>query len=214
MPKFRWLRSLGSTGTAVANILAVLTANWPLVVSALAGLAAGSIAWLRDIALNPVTFVAATTFLIVLWTIIGICVLIDRRRPRVVRSHLDYRYGLTFEGLSPIYLSATANIIRAGSMQLNITVRNYTGFLARGASRSSKNVPFTADDLREFYGKPDTKGLAEFWITYGPIDGPPERRLKMTIEFFIALSEDGAQLGYADNIVEDEDEPIALFPKA
>lgn len=87
MPKFAKLRQLGAVGNAVANALTFITANWGLVVSVIAAVAAGALDWLRAIVLNPVTEAAAGAFLFVLWTIIGITILVDRRRPRAVRAH-------------------------------------------------------------------------------------------------------------------------------
>jgi hypothetical protein len=69
MPKFHRLQALNTFGSAIANIVTILTANWPIAVSVAIGLVTAFVAGLRAVALNPVMYVGVGTFLAVLWTI-------------------------------------------------------------------------------------------------------------------------------------------------
>ena len=237
MPKFQRLRELGSFGNAIANIVTLLTANWPIAVSVAIGLVTAFTGRLRAVALNPVTYVSVGATLAVLWTIIGIFVLIDRRKPRVVRTAVDYRYGLIFEGFRPQYLPATADVPNAGSLQFSVNIRNFSfgpmrcqmedidirigsraspkfnkaefagGFLARGAGRTIQPGAFAPEELKEFYGT-NLEGTLDFSIVYGPPDGEPERRLRMTLKLYLEFAEDGSRMGYNDNIIAEYDEPV------
>jgi hypothetical protein len=159
-------------------------------------------------------------FLAALWTIVGMTVLYDRRRPRKVQTHLDYRYRLTFEGLIPLFNLTSAKVPNAGALGFAIRLRNFspgpldyylesvdirlgtrtipkyrlnaiTGYLARGALRQVSPGGFEREAIAEFYGRGATKGTVEFSVTYGPPDEPPVRRLKLSIEFTLALPEEG-----------------------
>src|ERR1700716_3157835 len=91
-PLVKFLRGFGSFGTALANAVAFLTANWVVVVSAIGAIIAG--AWSTALAFFQTPGVQIS---------IGVFVLVDRGKPRMVRSYQDYRYGLTFEGLIPSF---------------------------------------------------------------------------------------------------------------
>src|SRR5712672_2357048 len=100
-PILRWLRGLGPIGGTAADALAFLTNDWVLTVSTIIGLWASLTDWPVGLVQNPKIQTAALVFLFVLWTSIGITILIDRRRPRITKAVQDYLYGLTFEGLTP-----------------------------------------------------------------------------------------------------------------
>jgi hypothetical protein len=237
MPKFNWLRSFGPVGTFAANALVFLTMNWALALSVFVGLATAISAWMRSIALNPITYAAVGAFLAVLWTTVGICALVDRRKPQKVQVHHDYRYGLTFEGFPPIYYQPSAGIPVAGALTFQLQLRNFSpgpikyeietfditigtriatrpkkgelhGFMARGAARTSRLKAFEQKEVKEFYGQGDVIGKAEVSVAYGPPDGLPIRRWKIVLDLHITLSEDGESLGYADNIISEVDEEI------
>jgi hypothetical protein len=112
----------GSAGTAIANVLVFLTTNWGVVMSAVLGLVAAIYGGAYDVASNPRVQVGIGTFVAVLWTIIGILVLVDRRKPRLIRSYQDYRYGLTFEGMSPILDKDNEE----AALQFSLQLRNYS----------------------------------------------------------------------------------------
>jgi hypothetical protein len=239
MPKFNRLRGLGPLGTATANILTFITTNWGLAVSVIVAAGAASIDWLRDLALTPATYVGIGVFLAVLWTTIGITVLIDRRRPRIVQTHTDYRWGLTFEGFLTRYIGASDPSPEPGALHFGVLLRNYLpgpvryefehidirigtraiprilpgtlfGFMTRGAGRTSTIRGFVQGELKEFWNKTEaTIGSAEFWITYGPAEGPPVRRLKMRLETHMLILQDGNAFGWQDNIISEIDEPFS-----
>lgn len=201
MASFNRLRGLGPIGSAIANLLTFLTTNWQVVASAIAAIGAGAIGWLRALVLSPAAVAAAVLFLTVLWTIVGITVLLDRRRPRAIRPHVDYRYGLTFEGFIPRYILPSLSFPDAGSLHFAFMVRNFTqspmkyeiehvdirlgtraiprvpsgtikGFMARGAGRMSSIRGFTKDQLAEFYNNGNNPAKGSVEVLY--VYGPPD----------------------------------------
>lgn len=237
MPKFHRLRHAGPFGSFVANVLTLLTTNWQVVVSLIAAIAAGAIGWLRSLISNPATIAGITAFLAVLWSIIGVTVLFDRRRPREVRTHLDYRHGITFEGIMLAYAPENMPISNVSGLHFSLSVRNFGpgpvryefrdidirlgtralpklsngilhGYMARGAGRVSRIPGFSSQQIKEFLGSEAVKGTIEFAIIYGAPEGEPLRRLKMSIEIHLIISEDGKAFGHQENIISEIDEKI------
>jgi hypothetical protein len=154
-----------------------------------------------------------------------------------VRSAVDYRYGLIFEGIQRNYLPTTANVPNAGSLQFGINIRNFSlgpmrvraeeidirigsraspklnkgelagGILSRGAGRTITPAAFAPEQLKEFHGVTNVEGTADFSLVYGHPDSPPERRLRMTLALYLEFAEDGSRLAYSDNIIAEYDEP-------
>jgi hypothetical protein len=131
----RWLRGLGPVGGTAADALAFLTNNWVLTMSTIIALWAAFTEWAVAIVQNPKVQTAALVFLFVLWTSIGIAILIDRRKPRIIKTDQDYRYGLTFEGLLPALGAEFDKDDR--ELGFSITLRNY----------SSGPIKYTVDDF-------------------------------------------------------------------
>lgn len=231
MDKFKGLKGLGPIGRTIATIITVLTTNWGIVVSVGLGLVAAAINGFYRIASDPHVQVGIGTFVAALWTYIGFIVIVDRRKPRIMRPVQDYSYGLTFEGCNANYAPQSED-----ALQFGLLLRNYssgplryhiekfqvligdrttpigkpqraTNFMPRGGGRIYKAAPFKKDSLKEFFGK-KTMGRADFIIAYGHPEQPPVRRLKMTLELALEFKEDGSQLGFADCIIEESDEPI------
>ena len=105
-----------------ANIGAFLTTNWIMAMSAAFGLLTAIWKWLTDLVAIPSVELAIFVFLAVLWTSIGITVLSDRRKARLVRTEPEYKYSLTFEGIVPKY----NNTHPAAALQFGILFRNYS----------------------------------------------------------------------------------------
>lgn len=225
-----WLRSFGPIGTFISTVLAILTANWAVVVSAVGGIIAALWTSAFYFFQQSAVQIGIGVFLASLWTIIGVIVLTDRRKPRLVRSYQDYRYGLTFEGMFPLLEKDNEE----GALQFSLQLRNYSMgpiqyaiehfdvrigtralpkwegkdkrvYMPRGAGRTSGQVPFKKDDIKEFFGK-RVMGTAEFSIAYGHPEESPVRRLTMILELTIAFNENA--LGFNANILEEKDEPF------
>jgi len=234
---FIWLRGLGPIGTTVANVLVFLTTNWVLVMGALLSIWAALSDWTVGVLQNPRIQVAVFVFIAILWTYIGITVLVDRRKPRIVRSHQDYRYGLTFEGIFPNW---DPRGDAEAAFQFSLLLRNYsmgpikygiehfdvrigsralpewknegkTVYIPRGGAKMSSAVPFKNDDIKEFYGK-EVTGTAKFSIAYGHPEETPVRRLKMIIELTLVFNteKEPPTLGFNTNILEESDEPFSI----
>src|SRR5262249_43225590 len=158
---------LGPVGSFIANIVGLLTTNWVLTVSALIAVWASLTDYVVALVGNPKVQTAAEVFLAVLWTGIGIAYLVDRKRARIIKAEHDYRYGLTFEGLTPNYDPNRDD----ATLQFGIQFRNFssgpiryvvehfdvrigtrsaprlrkgqlTSFLPRGGARVSNLEPF------------------------------------------------------------------------
>jgi len=230
-PIIKFLRGLGSFGAFLANALVFLTTSWVLVMSALGSLWIGLSDWGVNFIHNPNVQAVVIVFLVVLWSAIGILVLIDRQRPRIVRSYQDYQYGLTYEGLVPIFEKDNED----GALQFVLQLRNYsmgpirysiehfdvrigsralpewrvegkTVYMPRGAARSSGAIPFRKDDIKEFYEK-RVNGTAKFSVSYGHPETQPVRRSKITLELIIVFNTN-MPLGFMPNILEEIDEPF------
>jgi hypothetical protein len=232
MPKFTWLRGLGPFGTFAANVLAFLTANWGVAVSAALAVYVAASSWATGIVNSPATHAAALTFLVLLWGYIGITFLIDRRGPRLVRVAPDYRFGLTFEGLipaidplsdegwfsvavqlrnfsqAPIQYTVTQFDVRIGTRALPKPEKILTAYLARGAGRTSSPSKFSKDEMREFFGK-RMKGTADMMVIYGHPEEKPVRRLRIRADLILHLpSADAGPTAWGTDIISEIDESI------
>jgi hypothetical protein len=175
---------------------------------------------------------------IVFGVYVGVRVLLALDRPFRTQPHLDYRYGLTFEGLAPIFIPLNVKVSNPGSLSFAIHLRNFspgpldyqvesvdirlgtrtipkykanstTGYMARGSARVVRPPFFDADTLKEFHGKGDTKGTIDFAITYGPPDEPAVRRLKLGLEIVVSFPESGiGDHGWSDAIISEDDETM------
>ena len=228
----KFLRSLGSLGSAAANAIAFLTANWVVVVTVAASIAAGLSDWAIGLVLRPGVQAALIVFIALLWTAIGITVLADRRKPREIKAAQDYRYGLTFEGLQPniqpdlpdLFLGFAVQFrnyssgpirytidhadIRIGTRSLPRYVRGTaTAYMARGGAKVSGFIPFKHQDVSEFFGR-SVDGSAEFGIVYGHPEHAPVRRLFIVMELTMHFPQEGFPLAFGANIIQETDSPI------
>jgi hypothetical protein len=164
-----------------------------------------------------------------LWTYIGISYIFRRNRPVSFRSYQDYNYGLTFEGVVPLYNPYSEDMLgfginfrnfSQGPLAYNVEYFDVTLdtrvlprfkpatsrlILARGAARQNRQGPFRASDLAHYKDRTVT-GEIDFAVSYGPPVGIPVRLLKMRIEITININSNG-NVGFGDNIVNESDEP-------
>jgi hypothetical protein len=227
----KWLRAYGAMGSAVAATIGLLAANWVIALSVIASFYVGLSTWGTEFVERPGVRVGVITFLVLLWAYVGITILVDRRRPRIVQSAQDYNYGLTLEAVAPLYdPNNPVNIL-----QIGIVLKNYSpgpiryvvehfdvrigsralpkyqagtlgSIMPRGGGRLSKGPPFSTADLKEFFGK-EVKGTLEVIIRYGHPDRDPVRRLSLSFDLIMMFNE-GGPLGFADNITAEKDEAI------
>jgi hypothetical protein len=228
------LRGFGPAGTFVANILAFLATNWVVTMTTIVSVWAGFSAWATDIVQKQGVQTTVIVFLASLWTYIGIVFLADRKKPREIKAAQDYRYGLTFEGMAPIYDSEISNDDDP-MLSVGLQLRNYSsgpirydietfdvrigtrslpkmkkgllyGFMPRGGGRFSTNVGFKKSEIQEFMGKRST-GTVEVSISYGHPEHAPSRRLIMLFDLTIEFRE--GKLGFSSNIIEERDVPFS-----
>ena len=175
---------------------------WAAVITAigseiLLGLAAGAQAFSNPKVLGFV-FLGALFF----WTYIGAVWLITRK-PSDMKL---LRYGLTFEGITPLLDLSNEN----GALAFSLMFRNYSsvpiiyvierldvqietrtlpsryiagmlkGVLSKGAVRIGTPVPFRYDHIKEFMGR-QVQGTIDFSVVYGDADRKPIRRLSMSL---------------------------------
>jgi hypothetical protein len=226
--EFAGLRKL-PFGSILANAVGLIFGNWALVVSA-AGALVAALSGAEHFLQRPAVGIGIGVFLALLWTIIGVLSLWDRNRPRLVRSHHDYRYGLTFEGIIPNFDPANDEAM----LQFGIQLRNFSAgpmrckveyfdvrigtralpqwdrgeppYLPRGAGRTANAVPFGKRDIKEFFGM-RAIGTATFAMIYGHPESDYERRLRIKLDINLVFKQDGAPpLGFAANIAEETDD--------
>lgn len=241
----KFLRGLGPFGSLVANVVSFLTTNWVVTMTTLLSLWASLSDWAVAFVDRPGVRTFAFVFIVGLWTWIGIAALIDRRRPKAVTTFPDYRYGLVFEGFTPLFVATNSKMPEPGGLQFSIQIRNFSpspikyvlesydvrigsrthekygetivsGYLARGSGRQARLSGFPSGTLTEFFGKETVKGTADFAICYGPPEGNPVRRLRVSLELHLIFPKDGVvdaskgiALGYGDGIKAEIDEAIA-----
>lgn len=198
--------------------------------STLIGLWASITDWAVAFTQNPKIQTFAEVFLVILWTVVGLTFLIDRRKPRVVKSERDYRYGLTFEAFLPVINPDFEK--DDGEIRFGIMLRNYSsgpikyvvddvdirignralpkmkkgelfGFLARGAARTSTGAPFKRRDFNQVIGQ-RLEGTANFSVSYGHPEEPPVRRLSISMGIILEIPETGP-VGFGHNILEEID---------
>jgi len=154
---------------------------------------------------KPGVQAAGFTFLVLLWTIIALVTIYDRRRPVETFLRKDFRYGLAFEGL---FIAGFNPKYEEAALQIGVKLRNYSpsalryqvesfavkidsrfqniespssNFMPRGAERSYLNNSFKLSHIEEFLGK-RPEGLVSFSIAYGDVEAPMTRRLKMSFQ--------------------------------
>lgn len=188
--------------------------------------------WIVTLAESPRVHTAILVFLSILWTAIGITYLVDRRKPRLVATRYDYRYGLTFEGITPFYQPDDPE----GVLGFGINVRNFTSgpiryvvevldirigtralpkvdkgkltsIVQRGAGRTSTTKPFSANDIKDFTGQ-RVQGTATLSIVYGHPESEPVRRLSMEMGIVIQIKEDTREVFFGHDIREESDTAI------
>jgi hypothetical protein len=125
MAEIKWLKKFGSAGNFISTLVTLVTANWGIALSAAAAVAAVVWTQLTSIVENQRVQIGIGVFLAVLWTIVGITALIDRKRPRKVQTHHDYRYGLTFEGISPNFTPPSSGLPNAGGIGFAIRTQKF-----------------------------------------------------------------------------------------
>lgn len=243
----RFLRGLGPLGSFLANVLSFLTTNWVVTMTTIVSLWASASDWAITLVNAPGTRTFVFVFIAILWTWIGLLMLLDRRRPRSVTTYPDYRYGLVFEGFMPHFVPTNTQMPEPGGLQFAVQLRNFSpvpikyvletydirigsrthqkyqlnsvsGYMARGAGRQVRLSGFPSGTLNEFFGREEaTQGTADVSICYGPPDGSPVRRLRLSLELHLIFPKDGAVnplegvgLGYGDSIKSEVDEPITV----
>jgi hypothetical protein len=204
--------------------------------STVIGLWASFTDWAVALIQNPKIQTAAIVFLVVLWTSIGITVLIDRRKPRVTKADQDYRYGLTFEGLM-LHLLGTDFDKDDSELGFGIQLRNFSsgpikytvedfdvrvgnralprvkkgaliGFMARGSGRTSNSGSFKRSDFSQVIGR-RLEGTANLLISYGHPERPPVRRMSISIALILEIPESGP-IGFGANIIEESDQALDI----
>lgn len=216
----RRLRQGGGFGNFLAMLLTLLTSNWGIAVSALISVIVALSGAATNFFENHRVQIGIGVFLATLWTLIGVLALVDRRKPRSVSMFPDYRYGLTFEGMIPNFVSTDSWMPEPGGLQFGIMLRNFTpgpikyvlesldirlgtrsipkykpnsvsGYMARGSGRQAQGEGFPSGSMAEFYGKGPIKGTADFSVAYGPPEENSIRRLKISVELLMIFPPNG-----------------------
>jgi hypothetical protein len=99
----KWLRSFGAAGNFLANAITFLTTNWVLTVSAVTAFLVSLWDQAVEVLGYPRTQATILAFVAVLWTLIGIRMLITQGRPRQVKFAHEDAYSLIVENIEPNY---------------------------------------------------------------------------------------------------------------
>jgi hypothetical protein len=224
---FAWLKRLDRSGGTVAWIIALLTAQWGVLVSAIIAVAVAAIAWANDFAHRSEVQTAVIVFLVLLWSYIGVATIARQRKPH------DYAYCLLYESITfgfdpdnesnalqlqlalrnvgdaPIQYEVESFDVVIGDRTVTHKVHaNRGGYLPRFAFRLFRDTGFKRDTVKEFYDK-DVQGSVKFSIAYGPPEGRFVRRLRMELDVGARLAIDPTKRGWSDIIVSESDRPIS-----
>jgi len=228
----KFFSRITSAGSLGAIIITWATAGWGVILSAVLATVvwtwSGLAAWIE----TPVVQACGYVFLFSLWTYIGLSTIRARQFPQIVRNLPDYRYGLTIEGFfanidfmsdeqwlgfgfqlrnfsqNPIRYTIKVMDIRIGTRAMPRLSKIITGYLARGAGRTSSGIPFSKDDVKEFFGK-RVNGTVEAVILYGSPERPPERMLTVRLNITLGFLENGLPpLSFGNEIIGEEDTQI------
>ncbi len=224
---FNRLRSLGTLGGHTATVLTFLTTNWALTMSTVAAAIVGFWDQATAFAGDPKTRSVILVFLAVLWTSIGVRVIIAQNRPRIVKTAHEYPYSVIIEGIAPIYNQGSAdrafsiavnfrNVgagpIRIRLEELRIVVGDRTlpdspspadMVLARLAARAYQSGGFKRDVL-----KGEMTGSLTFSVIYGPPDGNFIRRFKLRAKIHVVEAGADGKLGFGHDILEESDTAV------
>ena len=171
MDKFKGLKGLGPMGgRTIATIITVLTTNWGIVVSVGLGLVAAAINGVYRIASDPHVQVGIGTFVAALWTYIGFIVIVDRRKPRIMRPVQDYSYGLTFEGCNANYAPQSEDALQFGLSFYEIIAVVHYGIIL-------KNFKCSLGIGQPPLGSPSARQISCRAVGEGFIEPPPSKRI-------------------------------------
>jgi hypothetical protein len=225
MQKFRWLRSLGPLGSAAANVLAILTTNWVLVVSAALAIFTALEAWTIALVQNLAVRSAAEVFIAALWTIIGLRVLAQSKRPQEVKIAHEYAYSIIIENMTPIFndtedfaFALAINFRNVGAGPLRVKLDELRVILGDRTLPDSPSPPelilprlapkaFKSGGFKREAISGTMTGSVFFSILYGPPDGAFARRFSFRAKLHVIEPKDGKGLGYADEVLEEKDSP-------
>src|SRR6266446_4790075 len=96
----KWFSSIGSFGNIIANLLALLSTNWAVVMTVLTAIGTSVLATFQHWTQDSAVLVGIKVFLIVLWIIIGLLWLKDRKRPVITKPTPRIEWGLAWSGFS------------------------------------------------------------------------------------------------------------------
>lgn len=207
----KWLRRYGAVGAAIAVTINLLTAHWLVAMPVAVGFVVSFWEGALAAAMTPSVYVGVGAFLVALWTAVGISVLIDRRKPRLIKADQDYRYGLTCEGIAvqydpnnhaamlrfmvilrnfsqaPIFYTIKRFEVRFGKTSLPpVEDGKLKGYLSRGGGKGSGPGTFERDDIKNFFGR-EVEGTITIEVHYGHPERAPVRKFtlnhKLTLDF-------------------------------
>lgn len=213
-----------NVGAWVGNILTVLSLNWGLTVSAVIGFLVGIWEWGTSIALNPSVQAGVMTFIAVLWTCIGIKVIKDQNKTKVVKIEQEYAYSIIIDGYQVYYDEdndesalqigiAFRNVgvgpIKAKAYMMSIILGDRTIpelpelptlVMPRLSQKGVRSAPFKKEAV-----KMKSDGVLTFQLLYGPHDGVFSRIYKIKTQIHLRLDE--GKFAFTDTLVSESDEP-------
>ncbi len=222
-------KQLGRFAGVIVWLGSVLSTPWVVVMGTLITTVTTAVtvgtAWLE----KPSVHAVALTFLVLLWTWIGLVVLADRNRPKPVIVQKDLSYGIIVEAVAANYNSFDEN---DNMLSFSVSIRNFTpsalyyefkkfeifvskriirtqvgffhGLLQRGGAKTSTSTAFTKDDLKDLIGK-ELLGTMDLEIAYGLPGETFARIFKVNLKLHLNFKTEPF-LAFANTIEAESDE--------
>jgi len=229
----KWLSRFAKTGwlaNLLVNAIYLLGTNWVLTLSTLIAIVTVISRTTAEIVGNSHIQLAAISFLVVMWTLIGLLFLKDRKSPvKTIRipslayglgfenfrigfergnDHACYQIGVVLRNVSGVALRYTVEQlevrIKARSMN-NKKTQDKGGIIPFGVARSYWCDAFPKSEVADFIDK-KCSGTIDLVVAYGPYNGATCRRLAMSFTGEFLINEAGQ---IADRIVTEKEEAIS-----
>jgi len=225
-----YLRQFGALGNGVANLLTIMTTNWPVVMSGVLSIVAVYWTYTYEWIQQPRVYVAACVFLFLLWTYIAFRTLRAFRHGVRVKPEPEYKYCLSTQGFQLIIDPTSTDkafalgfaFINAGNWPVRFRVEEFRlmiddrtcpdpekkieMILPRVGGRIIRSGGFKKEILKD-----KKNGTLDVTVIYGPPEGKFMRRYTFKTKLLFEFRQDekgNISVGIGEELIKEEEEDI------
>ena len=199
----KWLRRYGVIGNAIAATIHLITSNWVLAMSIVAGVATSWWAYATQWGYLPIFLFGLVAFGAFVWISNGVVYFTTRNRPSKSKMTFDYSFGFALDEISPSHdpdnidnsleFRFLIRNVAPGPLKYKIerinaiigdrirATRNGEGILPRNSSTMLRVGGFQKDQVDQLPNR--ISGIYEISIIYGHPDDGYSRRCSKRIHF-------------------------------